>query len=166
MDKLDLGGTAVTHAEVSETEAEKKERIRRELVNAGMSRFGLSKLNTQYLPTLIQDGEHIQGILYGFQTDGKAMLSWMDRMIVATDQRVISFIHKPGFMEEDVFTYDVINGVDVTIAGPFSAVSLDTRKGKINLRFVRKQCAITFKKYVADRRMTFFKTRTHSSAKK
>ena len=156
-----MGRTAVAHSGDSESLTEKRKRIKQELVKAGMSSYGLSKFNTRYLPSIIKDGEHIHGVVYGRHIEGPGFLNWVDRMMVATDHRIISFNHKPGYTDNDVFAYDVVNGVDATAAGPFRAVTLDTRTGKVTLRFVNKLCAEIFIRYVAQRRMTFFKTRTY-----
>lgn len=169
MDKRDLGITAVSHSTGpsdsesdgrKETPAKKKERIREELIKAGMTPYGLSKFNTRFLPTLIKDGERIHAVVYGRHIEGPGFLNWVDRMMVATNHRVISFNHKPGYTDHDVFTYDVVNGVDASVAGPFRAVTLDTRTGKVTLRFVNKRCSDTFIKYVLNRRMEFFRIRT------
>jgi hypothetical protein len=165
MGKRDLGITAVAHSGDTESPSEKNRRIRQELTKAGMSFYGLSKFNTRYLPSIIKDDEHIHGVVYGRHVEGSGFLNWVDRMMVATDHRIISFNHKPGYTDDDVFTYDVVNGVDATAAGPFRAVTLDTRTGKVTIRFVNKRCAEKFIKYVAERRMTFFKTRTQPAPK-
>lgn len=161
MGKQDLGITAVAHAGDSESPAGKKARIRAELIKAGMTPYGFRKFNTKYIPSFIKEGEHIHAVIYGRLVEGPGLLSWVDRMMVATDQRIVSFNHKPGYTDFDVFTYDVVNGVYATEAGPFRAVMLDTRTGKVIVRFVNKRCSTIFIKYVAERRMTFFKARTH-----
>lgn len=160
MSKQDVGITAVAHAGDSESLVEKKKRVRQELVKAGMTPYGLRKFNTRYIPSFIKDGEHIHGVVYGRHVEGAGFLSWIDRMMIATDHRIVSFNHKPGYTDFDVFTYDVVNGVYATEAGPFRAVMLDTRTGKVVIRFVNKRCSTIFIRYVAERRMTFFKTRT------
>jgi hypothetical protein len=172
MDKRDLGVTALAHSADSakaggtahskdkESFIHKRSRLRQELVKAGMTAYGLSKFNTRHLPSIIRDGEHVHGVIYGRHIEGPGFLGWMDRMIVATDHRVISFNHKPGYTDDDIFTYDVINGVDASTAGPFTAVTLETRSGKVTIRFVNKRCAEIFIKYIAKRRLEFFRTRT------
>jgi len=172
MNALDLGVIAITHvndhdeesispAKHGESFAARKKRVRQELIAAGMTPYGLSKFNTRYLTSIIKEGEHIHGVVYGRHVEGPGFLSWVDRMIVATDHRIISFNHKPGYTDDDEITYDVVNGVDSSNAWPFTAVTLDTRIGKVTLRFVRNRCAAIFIEYVERRRVEFFKTRTH-----
>lgn len=172
MNIMDLGIVAVTHLTEPRIKREgtakrekmsldaKKKRIRHELLKAGMPSYRLAKFNMHYLPKIIKDDEHIHGIVYGRHSEGSGLLNWVDRAIVATDHRVISFNHKPGYTDNDQFTYDVINGVDASTAGPFTAITLDTRLGPVTVRFVRKKCAEIFIQYVKKRRLAFFKTRT------
>lgn len=145
----------------NEVGSHEQERIRQELVKAGMTTYGFRKFNARYLPSIIHEGEHVHGVIYGRHSEGPGLLSWVDRMIVATDQRVVSFNHKPGYTDKEEFTYDILNGVYSSSAGPFCAVTLDTRTGVFTVRFVNKRCAEIFIDYVTNRRLKFFKTRTH-----
>ena len=170
---MGLGNIAISHSgnaaatgkdrsgKTGETFLKRKQRLRQELTKAGMTSYGLSKFNTRYLPSIIKEGEHIHGVVYGRYIEGPGFLSWVDRMMVATDHRIIAFNHKPGYTDDDEFTYDVVNGVDSSIAGPFTAITLDTRTGPVKLRFVNRRCAEIFIQYVERRRVEFFKTRTH-----
>jgi hypothetical protein len=176
MDKRVLGIVAIAHsptpsedshsASVKKRESllKKKARIRQELIKAGMTPYGLKKFNSRYLPSLIKSGEHIHGVVYGRYAEGPGLLSWADRMIVATDHRIISFNHKPSYTDDDEITYDVVNGVDSSTAGFFSAITLDTRIGKVTIRFVNRRCATIFMNYVEKRRLDFFRTRTHPNS--
>jgi hypothetical protein len=140
----------------AETMEEKTFRCRIELIEAGMSKYGLRKFNTHYLPKLIQDGEHIEAVVYGRYAEGPGFLSWTDRMIVATNRRVISVNHKPGYTDFDEFTYDVINGVETTSAGFFTGVSLTTKIHELRVRFVNKKCARKFVHFIEKRRIEYY----------
>ncbi len=128
-------------------------RIRQDLVRAGMTPYGLRKFNTRYLPSIIQDDEFINGVIYGRVREGPGLLNFVDRMIVATNLRVISFNHKPGYNDITEYTYDVIGGVDSSTAWLFTAVSLSTKVGNTTIRFLNRRCADIFVDYVERRRL-------------
>jgi hypothetical protein len=150
-------------SETHESLESKTKRCLQELVQAGMTKYGLKKFNTKYLPKIIHDGEKIEAVIYGRYTEGPGLLSWVDRMIVATDRRVISLNHKPGYTDIDEFTYDTINSVEASNAGPFSSVRLNTKVSSANVRFVNRVCAEKFVHYIENRRLEFFQT-TYSRA--
>lgn len=139
-----------------ESRKTKSKRIRQELIEAGMTDYGLGKFNTHYLPTIIHDLEHIQGVVYGRYREGSGLLNWVDRMVVATDRRVISFNHKPAYTDIDEFTYDMIDGIDASTAGPFTAVTLNTKISHFTVRFVNKRCADIFVHYIEKTRLEYF----------
>lgn len=143
-----------------ETLPQKRLRLRKEMVAAGVNAHGLSKFDSHYLPTIIHDLEHIKGVIYGRFREGPGFLNWVDRMVVATDRRVISLNHKPGYTDIDEFTYDIIDGVDLSRAGPFYAVTLNTKIGHFTVRFVRRQCAEIFVHYIEKRRLEYFEVRS------
>lgn len=127
---------------------EHTQRIKQELTNAGVTGFGLRKFNSKYLPKVIHEEEHIMGVIYGrYQEDG-GFLGWVDRMLVATDRRVVSLNHKPGFTDVDEFMYDMVAGIESSTAGPFTAIVLKTRTRKITVRFVNAKCAEKFVQYI------------------
>jgi hypothetical protein len=120
-------------------------RIFAELRAAGMTAYGLRKFNSRYLPNLIHEGESLRAVVYGRYIEAPGPLSWVDRMMVATDDRVILLNHKPGYSDVKEFGYSAIYGVEFSTAGPFSAVTLNTRiHGNISLRFVNENCARNF----------------------
>lgn len=164
---LDLGVVAVTHFEgrndksrpkngKSDAVLDKKARIRQELINAGMTSFGLKKFNTRYLPKLLANNEHVHGVIYGLHTEGPGFLNWVDRMIVATNHRIISLNRKPGILDKDEFTYDIVSDLDISYAGPFAAVTLSIRNRSFSVRFVNKRCAEIFATYIRKRRLQYF----------
>lgn len=130
-----------------------QQRITQELLSCGMSQWGLNKFNSRYLMEVIHEDEHIKGVVYGRYRENGGLLNWVDHMLVATDQRVISLNHKPGYTDMDEFTYDVVMGVESSTAGPFTAITLHTRLRDFSLRFVNAACAHTFMEYIESRRM-------------
>ncbi|PIZ62672.1 hypothetical protein COY17_02185 [Candidatus Saccharibacteria bacterium CG_4_10_14_0_2_um_filter_52_9] len=114
------------------------------------------KFNAHYLPTIIHDNEHIQAVIYGRIAEDPGLLSWVDRMVVATDRRVISLNHKPGYTDNDEFTHDIVDGVDVSRADPFTAVTLNTKISHFTLRFVNNRCVEKFVHYIEKRRLEYY----------
>lgn len=129
------------------------ERIKQELTRAGVTSYALGKFNSRYLPKVLHEGEHVMAVVYGRHREDSGFLRWVDRMLVATDRRVISLNHKPGYTDIDEFTYDVVAGVETSTAGPFTAVTLSTRVHNITIRFVKPNCAEHFAHYIEIRRL-------------
>lgn len=149
------------NSEGLETLSQKRLRLRKEMIEVGVNTRGLSKFDSHFLPTIIHDLEHVEGVIYGRFHEGPGFLDWVDRMVVATDRRVISLNHKPGYTDIDEFTYDIIDGVEVTTAGPFSAVALNTKVKHFTIRFVRKKCAEIFAHYIEKRRLEYFDVKNY-----
>lgn len=133
----------------------KKRRIKFELKLAGVTPYGMIKGNTRYLPKLLHDNEHIMAIIYGRYGEASGLLNYVDRMIVATDKRLLSLNHKPGYTDTDEFTYDIIDGIEMTQAGPFVGVRLNTKVDHFTLKFVNAGCAKLFVNYVEQRRLQY-----------
>lgn len=128
-------------------------RIQDELRAAGVTSYGLKKFNSRYVPKIIHDDERVMAVVYGRFRESSGFLNWVDRMLIATDQRVISLNHKPGFTDVDELMYDMVAGVEMTTAGPFTAVTLYTRVHNITVRFVNARCAERFVHFVEQRRI-------------
>lgn len=124
----------------------KKQRIIDELKKAGVTWYGLLKLESRHLPSIINDDEHISGVIYGRSSEGSAML-------VATNRRVIYLDRKPFFTTADQISYDTISGVKSNKAGPFYTVVLHTRNNDYKFRFVNSTCARNFINYIEEKRI-------------
>lgn len=121
-------------------------RVRRELEEAGVTRYGFMKLSTRAVPEIIRLDERIGGAVYGRVNSGSAML-------IATDQRIIFIDRKPFFSTSDELTYDVVSGVQIHTAGPFCTVVLHTRINDYKLRYVNENCAKKFVQFIENRRI-------------
>lgn len=125
---------------------EHEKRIKAELIKAGVSRYGLLKLESRHLPEIIHSGEHIEAVAYGLSNNYSAMLA-------ATDRRVIFLDRKPFFSITDEITYEMVAGIGYNIQGRFAAVTLHTRLGDYPLRFVNRKAAEKFVHYIEVRRL-------------
>lgn len=118
-------------------------RIRKELKEVGMTFYGFMKLETDHLPELIHNDEHIKGVVYG------RLEKTLDSvMLVATDKRILFVDYKPFFKNSDEITYEVVAGIKMTTIGPFAGVVLHTRVQEYGLRFVNIHCANVFVDYI------------------
>lgn len=117
------------------------DRVKMELRQLGVTKWGLMTSESQYLPKIIHQNEKLGAVIYGRHSDGFAML-------VATDRRVIFLDKKPFFVNEDEITYDVISGVRFTHAGMGNTVTLHTRIKDYAIKTLNEQCAERFVEYI------------------
>jgi len=125
------------------TNHEHTSRIRQELKDVGMTPYGFMKLETDHLPEIIHENEHIKGVVYGRLEDSLDSV-----MLVATDKRVLFVDCKPFYKNSDEITYQVVAGIKLSTVGPFAGIVLHTRVKDYALRFVNVVCAETFTKYI------------------
>jgi hypothetical protein len=121
-----------------------EQRIKQELRELGVSRYGLLKLESRFLPRIIHKGEHIMGVVYGSHQEGSVM-------IVATDRRIIVLDKKPLFVNEDEISYVVVGGVSFSHAGLGTTVTLHTRTKDYTVQTLNQQCARGFVEYIERR---------------
>ncbi|MGZ6005315.1 MAG: PH domain-containing protein [Candidatus Saccharimonadales bacterium] len=118
-----------------------KSRIKRELIAAGVSKYGLIKMESRYLPEVIHHDEHVKAVAYGLRNNFSGIL-------VATDQRIIYFERKPFYKVMDEVAYTMVSGIRLNARGQRAAVVLHTRIGDYSLRFVNKNAAEKFVRYI------------------
>lgn len=116
-------------------------RIKRELAEAGVSKYGLFKMQSRYLPEVIHHDEYIKAVAYGLRNNFSGIL-------VATDQRIIYFERKPFYKVMDEVAYSMVSGIRLNARGQRAAVVLHTRIGDYSLRFVNKNVAEKFVNYI------------------
>lgn len=136
-----------------------KTRIRHELIEVGVTSYGLRKPTIHNLPSVIHPDEHIKGVIYGWRDKNTAT-------IVATDRRLIYMDHKPFFRINDEISYDFVSGISHNAQGRFSGVIIHTRAGDYNLRFVNTECAKIFVQYIESRGIEHLKNRSVGPIKK
>ncbi len=132
---------------MSSNSKQRTNRLKRELEQAGMNRYGFLKGETKLLYEIIKEDEHIGGVVYGRSSSGSAM-------IVATDKRVLYLDRKPLFKKVDELTYDVVSGVSHNLQGQYAGIVLHTRLGDYKLRFVNKTIASRFVKFIEKQQIT------------
>ena len=121
-----------------------RKRIMSELREAGITSWGMLKLETRKLPQIIHEDEEIGGIAYGRTTGDKVGSA----MLIATNKRILFLDAKPFFTTSDEIAYRVVSGVKINSVGPFSSVTLHTRIRDYGLRFVNQRCARIFETFI------------------
>lgn len=121
-----------------------RRRVSDELRQAGVSRLGLLRMESRYLPQVIHPDEHIDGVVYGHSDEGSVML-------VATDRRVIFLDKKPLFINKDQISYYVVTGVKFSHAGPGTTVILHTRIKDYTIHSLNQKAAEKFVKLIESR---------------
>lgn len=123
-----------------------KKRVKDELIKAGVSRYGLIKMQSRHLHEIIHPEEHIEAVAYGVRNNYSSML-------VATDRRLIYVERKPFYSVTDELTYEMIAGVGYNVRGNRTGITLHTRVGDYVLRYVNTKAASKFVKYIEKRRV-------------
>lgn len=123
----------------------RKQYIREELKQLGLSWWGLHKSETNYLYHMIHTGESLGGVVYGHS--GSELSSVM---LVATDRRIILVDTKPLFAKSENISYDVVSGVTYEWVGVSGTIILHTRLGDISVRTMNRKSADIFHTYVEE----------------
>lgn len=109
-----------------------------------MTAYGQFKLSSRHLPKIIEEDEHIKGVVYGHCGIGLAML-------ISTDKRVVYLERRPMFTSMDDIGYDMVAGVKYVDAGILPSVTLYTRMGDYTLTYINPTCAGRFERYIESR---------------
>jgi hypothetical protein len=131
---------------LADTTADHRERIRLELIQAGISKLSLKRMECRHLPGVIKDDEHIKAAIYGLSDNFSAL-------IAATNQRIIYSERKPFYKMLDEVAYDMISGVRYNLRGGRANVILHTRVKDYSLRFVAKNTSEKFVNYIESVRL-------------
>lgn len=97
----------------------KKRLIYEELRRLGVTWYGFTKPEIRELPLVLQDREHVKGVVYGRHEDGNVAL-------VVTGQRILFIDYKPFFKNIDELPFNIVGGISFGRAGLFSTVTLHT----------------------------------------
>jgi hypothetical protein len=118
-----------------------RNRIKQELVEAGATRYSLVKMESRYLPEIINQDEHINAAIYGLRGNFSGLL-------VATNHRIIYTERKPFYKVFDEISYPMVSGVGYNMRGPRASVKLHTRVGDYELRYVNNRSAEKFVRFI------------------
>ncbi len=128
-------------------EGSHNDRVKQELEAVGMTKYGFIKAESRHLPGVIQDDEHIGGVIYGRDEHTSAML-------VATNKRLLFLDHKLFFKKTEEISYDAVSGISYNKQGEYAAVTVHSKFGDFTLRFVNTRLANHFVHFVENIRVT------------
>lgn len=131
---------------IYETEQDKSKRIKRELLDAGSSFYGLLKSETRVLPKLLHPHEHIEAVVYGQHRSHSVML-------VATNERIIYVDKKPMALFLDEVSYEVVSGIQFEVHIFFATLTLHTPVKNYDIRFANLRCAENFARHIEAQRL-------------
>lgn len=129
-----------------ETPGIKTKRVKRELLDAGVTAYGLLKSESRYLPKIIHDHERIEAAIYGQHNSSSAML-------VATDERIIFLDKKPMVEMFDEVSYEVVSGIEFDIHTFFATIVLHTPVRNYEFKYVNLRCAEKFARHIEKHRL-------------
>lgn len=121
-------------------------RTRQEMLDAGVTVYGLMKSESRYLPKILHPNEHIEAVIYGQHNSSSAML-------IATDERIIYLDKKPMAEMFDEVSYEVISGIEFDIHTFFATVVLHTAVKNYDFKFVNLRCAEKFARHIEKHRL-------------
>lgn len=125
---------------------DKRKRVKRELLDAGVTLYGLAKSESRYLPKIIHDNEHIEAVIYGQHNSSSAMMA-------ATDERIIYLDKKPMIELFDEVSYEVVSGIGFDIHLFLATVVLHTPVKNYDFKFVNLHCAEKFARHIERQRL-------------
>lgn len=116
-------------------------RVKAELRRRGAVAYNMWLPETNYLPHILHQDEHIMGSVYGRYNGGRGTL-------IATNQRVLFLDKKPMFLHCDELTFMIVGGVTYTHTFLYGYVTLHTRLGDFGLRTLNQKNAANFVDYI------------------
>lgn len=137
---------SVLRRTIYETQQDKARRIKRELLDAGSTFYGLLKSETRVLPKLLHPHEHIEAVVYGQHRSHSVML-------VATNERIIYVDKKPMALFLDEVSYEVVSGIQFEVHILFATLTLHTPVKNYDIKFANLHCAENFARHIEAQRL-------------
>lgn len=129
------------HRKAYEAKQDKANRIKRELLDAGSTIYGLMKSESRVLPKILHPNEHVEAVVYGQHHSNSVML-------VATNERIIYLDKKPMALFLDEVSYEVVSGIEFEIHTLFATLILHTPVKNYDIRYANMRCAESFAKHI------------------
>ncbi len=133
-------------AETHEAHKAKVRRVRRELLEAGVTMYGLLKAESRHICDVLHDNEHIEAAVYGQHHSSSVML-------FATDDRIIFFDKKPTATLLDEVSYEVVSGIEFDIHLFTATLVLHTPVKNYDIKFANLRCAQKFAQHIENKRL-------------
>lgn len=126
--------------------ADKKSRVLAELNAAGIVGVQAQRMEARNLYKLLHDNEHIMGAIRG-RHDGDGA------MFVATDKRMLLLNYKPLFSNNQEISYYVLAGVSYNPMSGFAGVTIHTKMGNFDFKYVNKANAKHLVEYLEQKHL-------------
>ncbi len=135
---------------------DKKKRVRKELLAAGVTAYGIQKSESKALYDHIGDDEHILAAIYG-------QFEATSAMMVATDIRLLFIdIRALHNIIEDT-SYDAFGDLKIDEGMAFSRVTLRMRPREYIFRMVNRKCARNFLNVIEHKALTWEQDQTRKA---
>jgi hypothetical protein len=121
-------------------------RARQEMLDCGVTVYGLLKSESRYLPKILHSYEHVEAVIYGQHNSSSAMM-------IATDERIIYLDKKPMAELFDEVSYEVVSGIEFDIHMFFATVVLHTAVKNYDFKMVNLRCAEKFARHIEKHRL-------------
>ncbi|MCL4358082.1 PH domain-containing protein [Patescibacteria group bacterium] len=120
-------------------------KIKASISSLGADEYDLMLPETHVLPLVIQPDETIEGIIYGHYLQETAKESVRGRgVLVATDKRVMLIDHKPLYLKNAEYPYEVVSTISFNRGAFAHTITLGTRVGNISIRSRNRHLATSF----------------------
>lgn len=144
LDRETLVDMSKTRSAVRDDPVVHSARIKRELLEAGLSAMLLRRAECKMLPEIIHPDERIGGVIYGMHNNSRSLL-------VATDRRVIFLDKTLMYTTEDEINYDVAAGVNYGKGTNGCTVTLYTRIKDYDISTNNRKSAEKFIEFIEAR---------------
>lgn len=133
---------------MSEPISTRQERVKQELIAAGMTKRGLMNTSSRYLYNVIHDDEHVKAAVY-------SIYGGRGPILVATEHRVIYLQHRASYTTCDDLSYDFLTDVTLGFSGPLGSLSLRCRGQDYIVGYVNRRAAQAFVEYVESKNLGY-----------
>ncbi len=133
---------------MTESIVKRQERVKQELIAAGMTKRGLTNTSSQYLYNVIHDDEHVKGVAY-------SIYGGRGPILVATEHRIIYLQHRASYTTCDDLSYDFLTDVTLGFSGPLGSLSLRCRGQDYTVGYVNRRAAQVFVDYVESKNLGY-----------
>lgn len=130
---------------------DKRERIEKELSDAGIVLPRFHAFTGSYLPRILHDDERIKAAVFGRRKESEGFSGFVEGMLIATDERVLFLDQRPGYIASDEIAYGHIVDAHLSSTVLYTSVTLLTKIANYKISFAMHRAAEQFTKYIQER---------------
>lgn len=121
------------------------QKIKASISSLGADEYDLMLPETHVLPLIIQPDERIEGIIYGHYLQETPKEPVRGRgVLVATDKRIMLIDHKPLYLKNAEYPYEVVSTISLNSGALAHTITLGTRVGNVSIRTRNRRSATIF----------------------